>query len=1019
MAPGGLLHVGSSTIQVRQHPGLHRPRLARPAKANDSITSRLFLPLIMSAGMVPLILGGGGSPWRLVFVIALPVGIALSVVLPALRKRGTEPTPTVELPPPPGPDPAELLLAGPASLPNTERWDVGTAVPDHARGRNARHTWSRRSQRRREKARYLNVVAPGQMIALVGPPQAVDALGRWLACQSVASGAEVRMPPSWSLDSTASSPGPAASANASGGTNTLSSAPSNRQQRVHILHSSESAPALEPDIGYVVLGDNLAHVPSGCAQVYEVPRHHNRLVSDTWAGVYLGLRARSLDQSGSVPNRVSLDDFMGTGVEAIRRAWGAHIGDDLAAPIGACATGTLTLDLVAQGPHAVVAGTTGSGKSELLLAWVLGMASRYPPGDLTFLLIDYKGGATFAPIADLPQVCGVLTDLDGTSTARALTSLKAELHRRERLLASVQAANLSAYRAQAKDRGSEPIPRLVVIVDEFRAMADDHPEQLAALVRLAAQGRSLGIHLVLATQRPAGAINADMRANLTVRICLRVLSDADSQDTLGIRDGATLPAIPGRAIIATESNTTFQAAWAGNSAHVAARVRWLIDASTQLIAAEPWRGELPAPWAPALPDSITLGDLADSTIAEDAHPRRLTWLRSDLPDHQRLGTTGINLPGSLLISGPPRSGRSTAAAALAHAACALSTGSTAWPSDAEPSTPTVHLLADPHLAPTGAPALGTVVSLHDPRRARRLLHLLATGTATSAGAILIVDDVEAWCEALDETGGVGTGTDLLETLLRRSRRLGLSLVLTASAAHRWANHTEQHLVLAPREVMDAVAHGAPKDIVGTGWPPGRGILLERGTATVCQAAIPSAESTQWPERSTVPLRIAELPETVDNPRSAPAAPHLTLGVGGDDASTVSAELPAGGTWLIAAAQSDTRDAVLAMLRRQLHDQGRTDVVVASGAERADAVPEPVPSGAAMIAAACPDRLTHAYHDLAARAREAETCIVIDHAPPGLLKADIRPFLDPSPPPGRAILVDRNRVVVVQLAIGNS
>src|SRR5699024_6225434 len=127
------------------------------------------------------------------------------------------------------------------------------------------------------------------------------------------------------------------------------------------------------------------------------------------------------------------------------------------------------------------------------------------------------------------------------STARALTGLQAELHRREHLFARAGAANLSEYRTYAAAASTgEPVPRLMVIVDEFRVMADEHPEHLAALVRLAAQGRSLGIHLVLATQRPAGAISPDMRANLTTRLCLRVLDQADSADTIGTGAAAEL-----------------------------------------------------------------------------------------------------------------------------------------------------------------------------------------------------------------------------------------------------------------------------------------------------------------------------------------------------------------------------------------------------------------------------------------------------------------------------------------------
>src|SRR5699024_4395074 len=128
----------------------------------------------------------------------------------------------------------------------------------------------------------------------------------------------------------------------------------------------------------------------------------------------------------------------------VRQRW-QDAGEGLAADIGTSLHGTVQLDLVRDGPHAVVAGTTGSGKSELLLSWVLSLAARYPPGDLAFLLVDYKGGATFAPVVSLPHVLGVLTDLDAATTSRALDSLRAELHRRERILARAGVANLADY----------------------------------------------------------------------------------------------------------------------------------------------------------------------------------------------------------------------------------------------------------------------------------------------------------------------------------------------------------------------------------------------------------------------------------------------------------------------------------------------------------------------------------------------------------------------------------------------
>ena len=156
--------------------------------------------------------------------------------------------------------------------------------------------------------------------------------------------------------------------------------------------------------------------------------------------------------------------------------------------------GPIDLDLVADGPHAIVGGTTGSGKSALLTAWILALAAAHPPERLVLLLVDCKGGATFDPLAALPHVAGVVTDLDPEDAERAVASLGAELRRREQAVRD----------AGGQDITATGLPRLVVVVDEYRALVDRAPDLAALFGDLAARGRSLGVHLVLCTQRPAG-----------------------------------------------------------------------------------------------------------------------------------------------------------------------------------------------------------------------------------------------------------------------------------------------------------------------------------------------------------------------------------------------------------------------------------------------------------------------------------------------------------------------------------
>ena len=194
------------------------------------------------------------------------------------------------------------------------------------------------------------------------------------------------------------------------------------------------------------------------------------------------------------------------------------------------------------------------------------MAVRCSPDDLTFVLVDYKGGSTFDACADLPHTVGVVTDLDDRLAERALVSLEAELRRRERLLRAAAVDDLDAYRAAPRE---VPLPRLVVVIDEFATMAAELPGFLSSLVGVAQRGRSLGIHLVLATQRPAGAVSDDIRANTNLRVALRLQDRAEAVDIVGSGDPAAFPrGTPGRAMLRLGAGETvvFQAAH-GSRAH--------------------------------------------------------------------------------------------------------------------------------------------------------------------------------------------------------------------------------------------------------------------------------------------------------------------------------------------------------------------------------------------------------------------------------------------------------------------
>lgn len=263
----------------------------------------------------------------------------------------------------------------------------------------------------------------------------------------------------------------------------------------------------------------------------------------------------------------------------------------LRAVVGRSQSGPLALDLRADGPHALVGGTTGSGKSEFLQTWIMALAAEYAPDRLSFLLVDYKGGAAFAECADLPHTVGLVTDLTRPLVRRALVSLRAELARRERVLSRAGAKDVTAMEAVGDPAAP---PALVIVVDEFAALAADLPEFLDGVLDIAQRGRSLGLHLVLATQRPSGVVKDDLRANTNLRIALRVADAADSVDVVGVPDAAGFPVgTPGRAMVARGQGRkdVFQTGYLGGRTSSAGWRPELTVQSVPFGAGEPWPEE--------------------------------------------------------------------------------------------------------------------------------------------------------------------------------------------------------------------------------------------------------------------------------------------------------------------------------------------------------------------------------------------------------------------------------------------
>lgn len=314
------------------------------------------------------------------------------------------------------------------------------------------------------------------------------------------------------------------------------------------------------------------------------------------------------------------------------------------AAIGASRGEPVLVDLVADGPHAVVAGVTGSGKSELLITWILALCATHSTDEVTFLLADFKGGTAFDGLAGVPHVSGVITDLDGSGARRAIESLRAELRRREAAIAAAGARDIGDPRVR--------LPRLVVVVDEFAALLGDHPELHGLFADLAARGRALGIHLILGTQRASGVIRDNLLANCPLRISLRVTDAADSRALLGTDDAARLPGgVSGR-------GTAFVRR-AGDASPQQVRIALSGPDDVAAAALRIGDGAPSRPWLPELPRLLTLDELTARPTAERQAPPAGTVLLglADEPERQRQPVAFLGgSDRALLVLGGPASG---------------------------------------------------------------------------------------------------------------------------------------------------------------------------------------------------------------------------------------------------------------------------------------------------------------------------------------------------------------------------
>ncbi|WP_282142496.1 type VII secretion protein EssC [Cytobacillus oceanisediminis] len=288
---------------------------------------------------------------------------------------------------------------------------------------------------------------------------------------------------------------------------------------------------------------------------------------------------RTLDHqvgmTNSIPNSVSFLEMMKVkevGKLPIKQNWlTKESSRSLAVPIGLKGKedlSLLNLHEKAHGPHGLLAGTTGSGKSEFLQTYILSLAVHFHPHEVAFLLIDYKGGGMAQPFKNMPHLLGTITNIEGSKnfSSRALASIKSELKRRQRLFDQYQVNHINDYTDLYKNKmAKEPLPHLFLISDEFAELKSEEPEFIRELVSAARIGRSLGVHLILATQKPGGVIDEQIWSNARFRVALKVQDTDDSREIIKNGDAAAIT-VTGRGYLQVGNNEVyelFQSAWSG------------------------------------------------------------------------------------------------------------------------------------------------------------------------------------------------------------------------------------------------------------------------------------------------------------------------------------------------------------------------------------------------------------------------------------------------------------------------